>query len=340
MSQISQIQTKGIYHGLPVYPECLKGLTAIVTGANGISGYHQVKVLAESPERWTKIYCLSRRPPAIPGGLPKHAEFVSLDFMKEPTEIASVLKEKGVKAHYVFFSSYIQPPPKDGGNIWSDVDELVRVNSERTSLCSIVISHTNRSTELLLSNFLEALPLADAIPKRIMLQTGAKNYGVHLGPTTLPQTEDDPRIDLEPNFYYPQEDVLADFCRQHSLNYSIAMPCNILGAVPDAAMNLCFPLAVYATVCAHLKQPLHFPGGVTAWERPQDQSSAMLNAYLEEWTVLRPQETLGEKFNAVDGIPFTWAHFWPKMAAWYGLEWTGAKEEGLTKVEMPYNLRG
>lgn len=97
-SQTQTIQTKGIYHGLPTYPSDLKGLTAIITGANGISGYHMLKVLAQSPERWTKIYCLSRRPPAIPGGLPPNAEFVSLDFLKEPKEIAQTLREKGVKA--------------------------------------------------------------------------------------------------------------------------------------------------------------------------------------------------------------------------------------------------
>lgn len=98
MSQTTQIQTRGIYHGLPVYDSNITGLTAIVTGANGISGYHMLKVLAQSPERWSKIYCLSRRPPAIPGGLPKNAEFVSLDFLKEPEEIAEVLRSKGVKA--------------------------------------------------------------------------------------------------------------------------------------------------------------------------------------------------------------------------------------------------
>ena len=32
-------------------------------------------------------------------------------------------------------------------------------------------------TVALLSNFLDALPLASITPKRIMLQTGAKNYG-------------------------------------------------------------------------------------------------------------------------------------------------------------------
>lgn len=40
MSQL--IHSRSIYHGLPVYPESQQGLTAIVTGANGISGNHMV----------------------------------------------------------------------------------------------------------------------------------------------------------------------------------------------------------------------------------------------------------------------------------------------------------
>ncbi len=95
---IQQVQSNGIYHGLPVFPESQKGLTAIITGANGISGHYMLRVLAQAPERWAKIYCLSRRPPAIPGGLPAHAEHVALDFLKSPNEIADVLKERGIKA--------------------------------------------------------------------------------------------------------------------------------------------------------------------------------------------------------------------------------------------------
>ena len=95
---LQQVQTRGIYHCLPVYPASQTGLTAIITGANGISGYYMLKVLAEAPERWTKIYCLSRRPPAIKEGLPKNAEHIALDFLNKPEEIAAVLKEKGIRA--------------------------------------------------------------------------------------------------------------------------------------------------------------------------------------------------------------------------------------------------
>lgn len=260
---VQQIQSKGIYHGLPVFPSDAKGLTAIITGANGISGHYALRVLSQSPERWSKIYCLSRRPPYIEGGLPQNAEHIALDFLTSPKEIAKVLSEKGVKADYVFFYSYVQPPPAPGKGLWSDAHEMTRVNS------------------LLLSNFLGALKLADIAPKRFMLQTGAKNYGVHHGPTKVPQVEDDPRVEIdgEPNFYYPQEDLVWKFCEESNgrTAWNVHMPGPILGGVPDAAMNAAFPLAVYATVCKELGEPLKWPGDVPAWQGGQSMSSAMMN---------------------------------------------------------------
>lgn len=128
MSNQQLVQSKGIFHGLPVHPSSLKGLTAIITGANGISGTYMLRVLGQDPERWTKIYCLSRRPPAIPNGLPKNAEHIALDFLRNPGEIAEVLKERGVKADYVFFYSYVQLEPKEGEGLWSNAEEMCRVN--------------------------------------------------------------------------------------------------------------------------------------------------------------------------------------------------------------------
>jgi nucleoside-diphosphate-sugar epimerase len=257
-TRTQQIQTVDIYHGLPVFPENVEGLTAVITGANGISGYYMLRALSQSPKRWRKIYCLSRRPPYMPGGLPENAEHIALDFLKKPEEIAEVLKGKGIKADYVFYFAYLQPAPK-GGGVWSDVAELVRVNS------------------LLLDNFLGALKLAGIKPKRFMLQTGAKNYGVHMGTVKAPQEESDPRVELEPNFYYTQEDSLFEYCREQGVGWNILMPGVILGAVLDAAMNFAFPLAVYAAVCAELKQPLEWPSDIEAWQSHSTMSSALMN---------------------------------------------------------------
>ncbi|KAG9187337.1 hypothetical protein G6011_05208 [Alternaria panax] len=302
MSNQQLVESKGIFHGLPVYPSSLKGLTAIITGANGISGNYMLRVLAQDPERWSKIYCLSRRPPTIPDGLPKNAEHIPLDFLQDPEKIAKVLKEKGVKADYVFFYSYVQVKPKEGGGLWSDAEEMCKVNTA------------------LLKNFCEALPVANIKPKRIMLQTGAKNYGVHLGPTATPQEETAPRVTLEPNFYYSQEDSLWDFCKKQDIGWNICMPSGILGAVPDAAMNIVFPLGVYASVRKHLGEKLEFPTDLHAWEATACMSSSKMNAYMEQWAVLN-DGAKNEKFNTMDGTTFTWGNFWPKYAGWYGIEY-------------------
>lgn len=173
-----QVQSKGIYHGLPVFDPNLKGLTAIITGANGISGSYMLRVLSQSPQRWSKIYCLSRRPPYMPPGIQLNAseksgqsvvKHIACDFLKSGDEIAQVLKsnglsdiEAGTADHggvYVFFFAYLQPAPKSGKGLWSDAHEMVRVNSA------------------LLDNFIAGLKGAKIVPKRFMLQTGAKYYG-------------------------------------------------------------------------------------------------------------------------------------------------------------------
>ncbi|KAK5071075.1 hypothetical protein LTR64_007578 [Lithohypha guttulata] len=319
-----QVQTKGIYHGLPVYDPSVKGLTAIITGANGISGHYMLRVLSQSPERWSKIYCLSRRPPYIPGGLPSNAEHIAVDFLKSPSEIASVLKDKGVKADYIFFFTYLQPPPAEGKGLWSDAQEMVRVNSA------------------LLDNFLGALKEADITPQRFMLQTGAKNYGVHQGPTKAPQEEIDPRVEIpgEPNFYYPQEDSVWKYCKETGASWNVCMPGPILGGVPGAAMNLAFPLAVYAAVTRELGEKLKWPGDDKAYQVNCSMSSAMMNAYLEEWAVLTDQAK-DQKFNAFDGGAFAWEGFWPRLAGWYGIEPEGPKDDAeYSATSTAHNPRG
>lgn len=127
----------------------------------------------------------------------------------------------------------------------------------------------------------------------------------HLGPTSVPQEELDPRITLEPNFYYAQKDYLWDFYAKQSIAWNVVRPSFILGAVPDAAMNVCLPLGIYGAVCAHLSEPLAYPSDLTGWENTKCQSSAVLNAYLMEWVVLT-DAARNEVFNACDSSAFTW----------------------------------
>lgn len=121
-SENQPVRQSGIYHNLPQFDPSIKDLTAIVTGANGISGFHTCRALLDSPHRWKKIYAMSRRPPPedmmnllTPEQRGK-IEHVASDFLKEPEELADAMKKAGVdevdcecsqKSH-VF--SILQPP--------------------------------------------------------------------------------------------------------------------------------------------------------------------------------------------------------------------------------------
>lgn len=173
----------------------------------------------------------------------------------------------------------------------------------------------------LVNNFLQALRISKLTPKRFLLQTGAKHYGFHIGPATSPSFETDARVSLENNFYYPQEDLLSAYCTETGAKWNVVRPSYIIGAVRDNLLNHMVGIAIYASVQAYLGKPLDFPGDYTAWDREYCQSTAMMNAYLEEWAVLTPGAG-NEAFNAQDGLPFTWGRLWPYLANWYGTTWT------------------
>lgn len=90
------VYSKDIFHNLPTFPtHDGKKYTAIVTGANGITGAHLIRVLSAAPERWETIYALSRRVPT--GPTPPNVRNLAVDFLKSPEEIVRELKEGGVE---------------------------------------------------------------------------------------------------------------------------------------------------------------------------------------------------------------------------------------------------
>jgi len=314
------LQAKGIFHNLPSFPAHVKDLTAIVTGANGISGFHTMRVLLESPQRWKKVWAASRRPPPremmglLTADQRARVEHVACDFLSKPDDIAKQLKDKGVAADVVFFYSYAQPRPKPGAAAWSNAQELVDTNTA------------------LLRNFLGALDIAHITPQRLLLQTGAKNYGVHIGPARTPMVESDPRVTLEPNFYYPQEDLLFQYCKDHpGTKWNVICPAWIIGAVNNAAMNALHPLAVYAAVQAHKGEELKFPGDYAAWLNVGEHSTAMLTGYLSEWAVLE-EKCANQKFNTSDTCPLPNNRLWPELARWYGCPSYGLPELDESKL--------
>ncbi|MCJ1391220.1 hypothetical protein MMC18_004082 [Xylographa bjoerkii] len=213
MTFTSTVQSNGSFHGLPTFPDHDgKTYSAIVAGANGIFGHYMVKVLAQSPQRWKHIYALSRRSPMITPSEGSTVKHIAVDFLASgPDEIARILKQNNVQADYVFFASYVQIPPKKGEGLWSDADEMTRQNKS-----------------------------SSRPEQNIRVCTLVR--------PSHPEEEDDPRVLIAPNFYYQQEDLLWDYARETGSQWSVTRPGFIVGTVKDAAMNITYPLAVYAAI--------------------------------------------------------------------------------------------
>ncbi|KAJ9611628.1 hypothetical protein H2200_004812 [Cladophialophora chaetospira] len=320
-SKTYHVRSEGIFHGLPVIDPAWKNLRAMVVGASGQSGQPVLDVLSSSPHRWEKVYAVSRRPPAT---MAKNVEHLAVDLLWEPDKVASVLQKHDVQADYIFYFGYVQVArPDTDSKVFGDANHLAELNGR------------------LFENFLLALDRANVFPKRIVLQTGGKNYGVHQGHVNVPLTEGAPRVELEPNFYYTQEDLLAKYITSHPrASYNVTMPQWILAAVAGTDMTIFYPLAVYASVQRKLKRALIYPGDLTSWDNNHPISSGVMLGTFYEWLVLN-EHAAGEAFNITDGSEFTFAKLWPILASWFGLEWLPPKEDvNYHEVELPFVPRG
>ena len=303
------VRNAGIYHNLPQFDPKLSGLTALITGANGISGFNTLRALLSSPQRWAKIYTLSRRPiPAdmlnlLPLDVRSRVHHIGCDLQSEPREIATILNAALEKVQYIFYYAYLQPKPEDGNAMWSNDQQLVDVNSA------------------MLSNFLQALGHTNIKPKRFLLQTGAKNYGSHLGRARTPNVESDPQPrHLAPNFYYPQEDLVFKYCASNNVEWNVIRPPFIIGTSSTAQMNGLYPFAVFAAVAAQRGTALAFSGTWDVWQQYCAQhGSAMLTGYLSEWVVLE-DKCRNEAFNSQDTSPISWDRIFHELVRWFGVE--------------------
>jgi len=195
-SERQPLRQSGIYRNLPTFDLSITGLKALVVGATGISGFNTIRALLDTPDRWEIIYAVSRSPPSE-GMLAFFSEqqrdrikHVPIDLTGPAEKTAEALKQADVSADHVFFYGYIHPAGESAMDPGT-ADALTETNVP------------------LFKNFLSALSLASIIPKRILLQTGGKNYGGHIGTTRKPYIESDPQPKhLSNNFYYPQEAAL------------------------------------------------------------------------------------------------------------------------------------
>jgi nucleoside-diphosphate-sugar epimerase len=195
----------------------------------------------------------------------------------------------------------------------TDVTHIFYAAFQATSgAASNFASNTGPNREML-ANSVTAIDRASDHLKRVVLVTGTKYYGVHLGPLKTPMRETDPRH-LPPNYYFDQIDWLTANQRGKAWDWVELRPQTLCGFSPGTPMSILPAIAVYAAISKELGLPLRFPGKPGAYNTIYQvtESAHFANAAL--WAAT-DQRCGNQAFNITNGDYFRWRNIWPKIAA-------------------------
>jgi nucleoside-diphosphate-sugar epimerase len=254
----------------------------LVAGAGGVIGRHAAD---EYLDRGALVRGLSRRP--VAGARWEHLPVDLLD-----REACRTGLGRAWDTTHLVFGAYIERP---------STREQIEVNSA------------------LLVNTLQGLEDAGAPLRHVTLYQGGKAYGAHLGYFNTPAKERDPRL-VQPNFYYEQEDLLRAAAAKQGFEATMLRPEGVVGYAVGNPMNILMVIAVYASICRELGQPLRFPGTHAAYDALYQVTDASLLARATAWAGSEPRAA-GEVYNITNGDQIRWRHLWPAFARHFRMDY-------------------
>ena len=205
--------------------------TAVVVGAQGVIGRYIVEKLSSLPD-W-QVVGLSRRR-GEDGPRQRH---VCVDLLN--LEDAKRKLQDLTDTTHIFYAAF-----QAGSGPAADYAKNIAANRD------------------MLVNSVSEIERAAPGLERVVLVTGTKYYGSHLGAFKTPAREDDPRH-AGANYYYDQIDWLTAFQKGKRWSWTELRPQTLCGFAPGTAMSIVPVIAVYAAMRKELGLPLAFPG--KAW---------------------------------------------------------------------------
>jgi nucleoside-diphosphate-sugar epimerase len=251
--------------------------TAVVVGALGVIGRYIVDRLAALPD-WN-VVGLSRRK----GGDRERVRYLSVDLLK-PFQLDVP------DATHVFYAAFQSAPGSASGY-------AANIAPNRDMLANAVMAIAAQSPRL----------------ERVVLVTGTKYYGTHLGPFRTPARETDPRH-AGANYYFDQIDWLTAFQQGKRWNWTELRPQTLCGFAPGTAMSIVPVIAVYAAMMKELGQPFAFPGKAGAGRAIYQVTDSAHFANAALWAATDPR-CANQAYNITNGDYFRWTDIWPSLAA-------------------------
>lgn len=271
--------------------------TAVVVGAQGVIGRYIVERLSGLPD-W-KVVGLSRRRGEDRGNV-RH---IAVDLLDRPATEAKLAALR--EATHVFYAAF-QPSAGAASGYAANIDP-------------------NRD---MLVNVVSAVEAVAPGLQRVVLVTGTKYYGTHLGPYPTPARETDARH-AGPNFYFDQIDWLSAFQRGKRWNWTELRPQTLCGFAPGTAMSIVPVIAVYAALRKAQGLPLSFPG--TAWNTIYQVTGSAHFADAAYWAATEPR-CANQAYNITNGDYFRWSRLWPRLAEVFDMPAAGPEPMSLVKT--------
>jgi nucleoside-diphosphate-sugar epimerase len=255
--------------------------TAVVVGALGVIGRYIVGKLASLPD-W-QVVGLSRRS----GESSERVRYIPVDLL-DKKDVATKLSGLKETTH-VFYAAF-QPSTGAAADFATNIGANLGM----------------------LANTVSAIDRVSSALERVVLITGNKYYGSHLGPFKTPAREDDPGH-MPPNFYFDQIDWLKGYQRGKRWSWTELRPHTVCGFSPGTSMSILSVIAAYACISKALGLPLRFPGKPGAFRSVYQvtESSHLANAV--RWAASEPR-CANQAFNITNGDYFRWCNVWPKIA--------------------------
>ncbi len=261
--------------------------TAVVVGALGVIGRYIVERLAALPD-WN-VVGLSRRKGEDRG----RVRYISVDLL-DTADTAKKLAGLGDATH-IFYAAF----QSAGAQVAADYARGIAVNRD------------------MLVNSVSAVERVARGLQRVVLVTGTKYYGTHLGPFRTPAKEDDPRH-MPPNYYFDQVDWLMAQQKGKPWTWTELRPQTLCGFAPGTPMSIVPVIAVYAAISKELGLPLRFPGKAYRSIYQVTDSAHMASAAL--WAATEPR-CANQAYNITNGDYFRWANLWPRFAEVFEMPW-------------------
>ena len=127
--------------------------------------------------------------------------------------------------------------------------------------------------------------------------------------------------DRPPNFYYKQQETLAQKGKEQGWDWVVTYPNDVIGVAKNNFMNLATTVGIYCAVNKEMGQDLMWPGSPDFYTKFDCFTSSDLHARFNLWAAMQPGEKVGNQaFNVVNGDAESWQNMWPKLAAKMGMK--------------------